>query len=215
MQEVHLLPAQTLLEGLTRAELLGFCRRARLKIPARSSKPALVAALTRHIAIDELTDRLLRFFPKRRPAGRRRPAGEVRLDCAGRLHGAVTVQVYSRANPGLGRVLLSTGDCCLVMRFGSTQLFLENRWPVLGQDAGCIPLRWLYAAYVGRGRIHPAAQTTPPPSRPFILDEGEYGLRNSRLRLEFRRSGPLSFRVAFLRHDPRSGRPDYLLLPIV
>jgi len=215
MRHVHLLPAQSLVEGLTRAELLDFSRRARLRLPARSPKRAMVAALTRHVAIDELADRLLRFFPRRLPPGRRRAGVEDRLDRVGRLSGEATVQVYSRSNPGLGRMLLSTGDCCLAIRFGTTQLFLENRWPVLGQDVGRIPLRWLYAAYVGKGRVHPAAQAAPPSSRPFILDEGEYGLGNSRLRLEFRRSGPLSFRVACLRYHPRLGRPEYLLLPIV
>ncbi len=214
MQQVHLLPARGLLEGLTREELRALARRSGLRLAAGTAKAALIESLSSHADLDELAARLVRQFPKRRPAGCRKPAAEVRLDRARRLHGSVTVQTYSRTNPGLGHLLLGHRDRCLALRLEFTQLFLENRWPVLARDAGCLPIRRLYAAYIARGAVHPEARMPPPGNRPFVLDEGEYGLRLARLRLELKRSGPLSFRVEFLRYRPPAGRPEYLLQPI-
>lgn len=214
MALLSLKPAQSLLHGLTRQELLAFARRNRLVLPAAATKRSLIAALTTHLDIDELAESLLRFFPRRRLPGRARKSTETRLDRAARMAGPVTVQVYSRSSPGLGRLLLAHARRCLLLRTGNVPLFLENRWPVTVHDGGTVPSRLLYAAFVGRGRVHPSAGAPPPVDRPFMLDQGEYGIRNGRLRLELERAGPVSFRVRLLRFRPPAGRPEYLLLPI-
>ncbi len=214
MPELHLQPAQALLEGLTRAELHSFARRNRLRLPDGSLKPELVSALTSHLDINELAASLAGFFPKRRRAGLKKPGDEIRLDRVSRLTGAATVMVYSRSNPGLGRVLLAHRDRCLLLRLINVQLFLENRWPVIARSGERVPVSRLYAAFVGRGRIHPEAGAPPPADKPFVLDEGEYGIGKSRIRFEFARSGLLSFRLVFLRYRPSTGRPEYLLQPI-
>lgn len=214
MPDVHLKPAQSLVEGLTRAELLTFAQRHRLQAAPSGSKKQLIAAVTSRFNIDELASALAGFFPKRRPAGCDKPVGEVRFDRAARLAGSMTIQVYSRSNPGLGRLFFEHDGSCIVFRIGHTQLFLENRWPLVARDAGRLPLNRLHAAFVARGRLHPEAGAPPPANRPFIIDEGEYGVRNARLRLELSRFGPLSFSVKFLRYRPPTGRPEYLLQPI-
>jgi hypothetical protein len=130
------------------------------------------------------------------------------------LHGAVTVQAYAHARPALGQVLLGFGDRCLTLGLNNAPLFLENRWPVVGRDSGTVARVRLYAAFVRPGKVHPAAEVSPPKSHPFMLDEGEYQLRSSRLRLEMRRAGLMSFLVTFLRYRPPTDRPEYLLKPI-
>ncbi|MFO7638308.1 MAG: hypothetical protein R6X14_03240 [bacterium] len=210
MRDISLDPARSLLGHLSVAELARLAKRVKLAPAPR--KPALVDALVTRLDTDEIVELLPRLFPKRGPADGR-PPGE-RLDRDPRRHGEATVQVYARTDPGLGRLLLGNGDRCLQLRLPAVQLFLENRWPVVAVDDGSVPLARLYAGFTARGRVHRAAGMPPVKGRPFILDEGEYGLRSGRLRLELKRSGPLSFKARFMRWSPRTGRPEYLLLPI-
>jgi hypothetical protein len=214
MPNVHLQPAQSLIEGFTHEELVKFARRMKMR-PARSaSKKQLVREITCRMDLDEITCALLELFPKRRAAGMKKCADEVRLDKTPRLHGNITVHVYSRTNPGLGRLLLENRESCIQLRLSHVQLFLDNRWPVIASDSGTLTARHLYAGFVGTNRIHAAAEMAPPKDKPFIIDEGEYGLRNGRLRLDFHRAGAGSFRVDLLRYSSRTGRPAYLLRPI-
>lgn len=209
MKKVILEPARALLATLTKDELLRLGRRRRLKLEASQHKDAVLAELSRHLAVDDVTETLLALFSKK--AGR----GLVRLDQAPRLTGAATVHSYGRASAGQGRVLLEHAEHCLRLRLSNLQLFLENRWPVAASDAGEVPASMLYAGYVRRGRVHPSAGAPPPADRPFILDDGEYGLRQGRLRLELRHSGLLSFRVYLMRFASRSRRAVYILQPIM
>lgn len=208
MRDISLDPARSLLGHLTVEELIQLVGRRRPVPPRR--KPALVDAIVSRFDTDGIAERLLAAFPKRAPA-----AGSEadRLDRISRRHGEATVQVYSRADAALGRLLLEADGRCLQLRLPAVQLFLENRWPVIAADAGFVPAARLYAGFSTRGRVHRAAGMAPASERPFILDEGDYGLRNGRLRLELKRSGPLSFQCRLLRWSPR-GRPEYLLLPI-
>ena len=209
MKGIRLEPAQSLLAGFTRDELVRLVRRARLDITPPKSRPALIQQITSHLTIDDIVDKVHALFPK--PRGKTAPD---RLDCMAPGHGAVTVQAGSRAKPDRSDILLETdADHCLVLRIATTPLFLENRWPVIAAGAGTVPHARLYAAFVRPGRVHPEAQVPPPKTRPFIVDEGEYQLRNGRLHMELSRSGPISFLVAFLRN--RGARPEYLLEPIV
>lgn len=207
-------PAQSLIEWLTREELIAFARKHHLQPRARDSKKQVIAAITSRCSLNEISSSLLDMFPKRRSAGHDKRAGEIRLDRAARLCGTATIHVYSQSNPGLGRILLEHTDSCIVLRVGHTQLLMENRWPLIAADAEPVPLNRLFAAFVRRGRIHPEAGAPPPAERPFIIDEGVYGLRDARLRFEMQHSGPLSFKVLFMRYGPRSGRPEYILRPI-
>jgi hypothetical protein len=209
VKKVILEPARGLLATLTKDELVRLGRRRRLRVEAKQSKDAVLAELARHLAVDDVTETLLALFPKR--GGR----GLVRLDQAQRLTGAVTVHSYGRASAGQGRVLLEHGELCLRLRLPNIQLFLENRWPVAASDAGEVPASMLYAGYVRRGRVHPSAGALPPADRPFVLDDGEYGLRQGRLRFELRRSGLLSFRVYLMRFAPKSRRAEYIFQPIM
>jgi hypothetical protein len=109
-------------------------------------------------------------------------------------------------------LLLERGERCHDIRLDDAPAFLENRRPVFGRDAGTVPAERLFAAFIRPRRIHPEAQCTPPRTKPYIIDEGEYQLRNARLRIEFNRAGPVSFLVVFLRN--RGTRPEYLLEPI-
>jgi hypothetical protein len=213
MKKVVLEPAHALLGSLTKAELAKLARRSRLRLRESQSKDSMVAELTLHLGVDDVTEALLALFSKK--PGRSRGAGYIRLDQIPRLTGAATVHAYGSASAGQGRVLLEHGECCLRLRLSNLQLFLENRWPVAARDAGDVPATMLYAGYVGRGRVHPSAGAPPPADRPFILDDGEYGARQGRFRLELGRSGLLSFRVYLMRHAPRSGRPEYILQPIM
>jgi hypothetical protein len=138
-----------------------------------------------------------------------------RLDLEPPGHGEATVQAYSRSRPERGHLLLERGERALVLEFESTPLFLENRWPVIALDAGGVARTRLFAAFAKPGRIHPSAETPPPRTRPFLLDEGEYQLRNRRLRLELSRAGAISFSLTLLRLGRRTRRPEYLLEPIV
>jgi hypothetical protein len=210
MRDIKLDPPRSLLGHLSAAELGRLARRVRLAPPRQ--KAALVEAIATRLDTDGIVERLLAAFPKRRAAGAG-PAPE-RLDRVPRRHGEATVQVYAASDPALGRLLLEHGARCHQLRLPAAQLFLENRWPAIAADAGTLPAARLYAGFSARGRVHRAAGMPPPRERPFILDEGEYGLRNGRLRLELKRSGLLSFRVRLLRWSPRTGRPEYLLLPI-
>lgn len=208
MKGIRLEPAQSLLSGFTRDELVRLVRRARLDIAPPKSRPALIQQIASHLTIDDLVDKVQVLFPK--PRGK---TGANRLDVMAPGHGAVTVQAGSRAKPDAGEVLLeSDADHCAVLRVATTPLFLENRWPVIAVGAGTVPHDRLYAAFIRPGRVHPEAQVPPSRSRPFIVDEGEYQLRNGRLHMELSRSGPISFLVVFLRN--RGARPEYLLEPI-
>ncbi|MFO7675098.1 MAG: hypothetical protein R6X12_02100 [bacterium] len=210
MPGVKLDPARSLLAPLSADELALLARRARVGPAPR--RAALVDAITARLDTDGIVDHLLRLFPKRR-APQAGPAPD-RLDRTPRRHGEATVQVSARTDPSLGRLMIETGDRCRQLRLPAVQLFLENRWPVIALDAGTVPAARLFAGFLARGRVHRAAGMPPARNRPFILDEGNYGLRSGRLRLELKRAGPLSFRVRLLRWSPRTGRPEYLLLPI-
>jgi len=52
-------------------------------------------------------------------------------------------------------------------------------------------------------------------TKPYLLDEGEYQLRNGRLRFELAQAGPISFQMTLLRERPPAGRCEYLFEPIV
>jgi hypothetical protein len=214
MKGIRLEPARNLLANFTHAELSRLVKHARLSIAVPRSRSALASAITRHLDLDEVVDEIHRLFPTRRRASRSRP-DSVRLDELPPVHGAATVQVYSRSRPQLGRALLARGSDCMTLGFNSAPLFLENRWPVIVRDTGAVRLSLLYAAFIRPGRVHPAAEATPPRTKPYLLDEGEYQLRNGRLRFELAHAGPISFKVTYLRDRPPAGRPEYLLEPIV
>jgi hypothetical protein len=215
MQGISLEPARSLLQNFTYGELLKLAAKAGSRLKPPRSRNKLIVLMTKHISLDEVVDTIPALFP--RPKSRRpgAVAAGLRLDRLPPLHGEVTVQVYSQARPALGHVLMEHGARCLVLGLTNTPLFLENRWPVIARGAATAPHSSLYAAFIRRGRIHPSAEAPPPRERPFILDSGEYQLRNSRLRLELTHSGPISFLVAFLRNRPPGRRPEYLLEPIV
>ena len=207
MQAVRLEPAHSLLENFSVAELAKLARSAELADPPKA-RHALTKALTRRLALDEMVDLLPAVF------GHTRGKDELRLDRLDRAHGQVTVQVYSSGRPALGQFLLEHDNRCLALGFVNIPLVLENRWTVIARDAGLVPLNRLYAAFSKPGKIHPSAEAAPPRTRPFILDDGTYQLRDARLRFELQRTGQVSFSVNFLRHRPPALRPEYLLEPI-
>jgi hypothetical protein len=210
MQGIRLEPAQDLLRNLTLLELRRLAARARLPLLATRAKPALVDNISRHLSLDEIVEQIPRSLAHVR---RRAPRAE-RLDRLPPRHGEATVNVYSHARPALGYILFGWQERCHALGLRNTPLFLENRWPVMATSVGTRPRTHLYAAFVRPRRIHPSAEVPPPRTRPYMLDEGEYQLRNSRLRLELARSGPISFFITFLRNRPPAGRPQYLLEPI-
>jgi hypothetical protein len=214
MKGLRLEPARGILNNFAHPELSRLVKHAGLDIAVPRGRAALVNAITRHLDVDEIVDEIHHLFPARRGAKRRRPR-TVRLHELPPLHGAATVQTYSRSRPQLGRALLGRGRDCIALRFNSAPLFLENRWPVVVRDSGLLPPTRLYAAFIHPGRVHPSAEAAPPRTRPHLLDEGEYQLRNGRLRFEFAQAGPISFQVTFLRERPPAGRAEYLFEPIV
>ena len=214
MKGIRLEPARGLLDNFTHMELSRMVEFAQLDIAVPRGRAALANAMTRHLDVDEIVEQIHHLFPVRRRAKRPAP-GTVRLDDLPPLHGAATVQAYSRSRPQLGRALLDRSRDCIALSFNSAPLFLENRWPVVVRDAGLVPHSRLYAAFVRPGRVHPSAEAAPPRTRPYLLDEGEYQLRNGRLRFELAHAGPISFQVTHLRGRPPSGRPEYLFEPIV
>ncbi len=215
MKGISLEPARSLLENLTISELSRVVGQSRPAFTAPRSRAELVNSITKHLSLDEIVEAIRLLFRSGR--GRKAPttAGNVRLDHLPPFHGDATVQIYSRSRPQLGQALLGRVVDCLTFGLNSTPLFLENRWTVMARDAGIVPRSRLYAAFIRPGRVHPSAQAPPPKTGPYILDEGEYQLRNGRLRFEFAHAGPISFQMTFLRQHPRSGRPEYLLEPIV
>lgn len=214
MPGISLEPARNILQNFTYRELLRLGAKAGLAAPPPRSRNQLIALITKHISLDEVVDAIPLIFP--RAGTKRRPASDtgLRLDQLPPLHGDTTVQVYSQARPALGHVLLEHGNRCIVLALNNTPLFLENRWPVIAHCPGTVPHARLYAVFIRRGRVHPSAEAPPPPNRPFLLDSGEYQLRNSRLRLELSRSGPLSFLVTFMRNRPSTRHAEYLFEPI-
>ena len=213
MKGIRLEPARSLLDNFTHAELSGLIERGQPKVAVPRSRAALVDLITRHLDLDEIVEELRHVFPVRRGA-KVRIRGTTRLDLLPPLCGSATVQVYSRSRPQLGRALLGRGKDCIALSFNSAPLFLENRWPVVVRDAGLVRSKLLYAAYVRPGRVHPSAEAAPPRTKPHMLDEGEYQLRNARLRFEFAHAGPISFKATFLRERPPAGRAEYLFEPI-
>lgn len=213
MKGIRLEPARGLLGNFTHTELSRLVKQGQLKVAVPRSRAALVDLITRHLDLDEIVEELRHVFPARRGA-KVRARGTTRLDLLPPLYGSATVQVYSKSRPQLGRALLGRGKDCIALSFNSAPLFLENRWPVVVRDAGLVRSKLLYAAFVRPGRVHPSAEAAPPRTKPHMLDEGEYQLRNCRLRFEFAQAGPISFRVAFLRERPPAGRAEYLLEPI-
>jgi hypothetical protein len=214
MKGIRLEPARGLLENFTHTELSRLVGHSRLDIVVPRSRAALANSITRHLSLDEIVEEIHHLFPIR--SGTKRPAASaIRLDQLLPSHGDATVQVYSRTRPQLGRALLGRSRDCIALSFNSAPLFLENRWPVVVRGTGLVPQSRLYAVYVRPGRVHSSAEAAPPKTRPYLLDEGEYQLRNGRLRFELAHAGPISFQVTFLRERPPAGRPEYLFEPIV
>ena len=214
MKGIRLEPARGLLDNFTHTELSRLVKRSRHEVAVPRSRAALANLITKHLDLDEIVEELRHLFPARH-ATKKWAGDATRLDQLPPLHGSATVQVYSRARPQLGRALLGRTNDCIALSFNSAPLFLENRWPTIVRDDGLVPRSRLYAAFVRPGRVHPSAEAAPPRARPYMLDEGEYQLRNSRLRFELAHAGPISFQVTFLRGRPPAGRPEYLLEPIV
>jgi hypothetical protein len=214
MKGIRLEPARSLLDNFTHTELSRLVSRSRLDVAVPRSRAALADLITKHLDLDGVVEEIRRLFPTRRGT-MRQTEGATRLDQLPPLHGSATVQAYSRSRPQLGRALLGRSNDCIALSFNSVPLFLENRWPVVVRDAGLVPRSLLYAAFVRPGRVHPSAEAAPPRTKPYLLDEGEYQLRNARLRFEFAHAGPISFQVTFLRERPPAGRPEYLFEPIV
>jgi hypothetical protein len=214
MKGIRLEPARGILDNFTHTELSRLVEHSRLKVAVPRSRAALANLVTKHLDLDEIVEELRHLFPARR--GKKARGGNVdRLDELQPVHGSATVQAYSRSRPQLGRALLARNNDCVALSFNSAPLFLENRWPVIVRDAGLVPRSRLYAAFVRPGRVHPSAEAAPPRTKPYLLDEGEYQLRNGRLRFEFAHAGPISFQVTLLRERPPAGRPEYLFEPIV
>jgi len=211
---IRLEPARGLLDNFTHSELSRLVRHSRLDVAVPRGRAALANLITKHLDLDEIVDELRHLFHARRDT-KRRSGGAIRLDQLPPLHGSATVHAYSRSRPQLGRALLGRSEDCIALSFDSAPLFLENRWPVVVRGAGLVPRSRLYAAFVRPGRVHPSAEAAPPRTRPYMLDEGEYQLRNGRLRFELAHAGPISFQVAFLRERPPARRPEYLFEPIV
>jgi hypothetical protein len=214
MKGIRLEPARGLLDNFTHTELSRLVERSRLEVGVPRSRAALANLITKHLDLDEIVEELRHLFPARR-ATRAQPGDAARLDQLAPLHGSATVQVYSRSRPQLGRALLARTNDCLALSFNSAPLFLENRWPIVVRDDGPVPRSRLYAAFIRPGRVHPSAEAAPPRTRPYLLDEGEFQLRNGRLRFELAHAGPISFQVTFLRARPPADRSEYLLEPIV
>jgi hypothetical protein len=214
MKGIRLEPARGLLDNFTHTELSRLVERSRLDVAVPRGRAALANLVTKHLDLDEIVEELRHLFPARR-GKKARGGNPIRLDELQPMHGSATVQAYSRSRPQLGRALLARSDDCLALSFNSTPLFLENRWPVVVRGAGLVPRSRLYAAFVRPGRVHPSAEAAPPRTKPYLLDEGEYQLRNARLRFEFTHAGPISFQVTLLRERPPAGRPEYLFEPIV
>jgi hypothetical protein len=212
MQGIRLEPAQSLLRNLSFSELRRLSSSARLILPSTRGKAVLIDAITQHLGLDEIVEQLPRLLGREQ---RGRGAGRaLRLDRLPPTHGEATVLVYSHAQPAVGHLMLAWKEQCFAIGLNNTPLFLENRWPVMASTVGVVPHSRLYSAFVRPRKIHPCAEAPPPKTNPFMLDEGEYQLRNSRLRLELKRSGPISFFVTFLRYRPPAGKPQYLLEPI-
>jgi hypothetical protein len=214
MKGIRLEPARGLLDNFTHTELSRLVKRSRLEIAVPRSRAALANLITRHLDLDEIVEELRHLSPARR-AAKARQGDTVRLDQLTPLHGSATVQAYSRSRPQLGRALLGRSKDCIALSFNSAPLFLENRWPIVVREDGLVPRSRLYAAFIRPGRVHPSAEAAPPRTRPYMLDEGEYQLRNGRLRFELAHAGPISFQVTFLRERPPAGRSEYLFEPIV
>jgi hypothetical protein len=214
MKGIRLEPARGLLDNFTHAELSLLVKKSRLEVAVPRSRAALADLITRHLDLDEIVEALRHLFPARR-ATKARAGDTGRLDQLAPIHGSATVQVFSHSRPQLGRALLARADDCMTLSFNSAPLFLENRWPTVVRDDGLVPRSRLYAAFIRPGRVHPSAEAAPPKARPYMLDEGEYQLRNGRLRFELAHAGPISFQVTYLRARPPADRSEYLLEPIV
>jgi hypothetical protein len=214
MKGIRLEPARGLLDNFSHTELSRLVKRSRHEVAVPRSRAALANLITKHLDLDEIVEELRHLFPARR-ATKTLAGDTARLDQLPPLHGSATVQVHSRSRPQLGRALLGRTKDCIALSFNSAPLFLENRWPIVVRDEGLVPRSRLYAAFVRPGRVHPSAEAAPPRTKPYLLDEGEYQLRNGRLRFELAHAGPISFQVAFLRERPPAGRSEYLFEPIV
>jgi len=203
---IRLEPARSLLECFSADDLKRLAARGR--VPGRPARTTarLIETIAGHLDVEGITDVLRGLWPP--------PAGTGRLDTVDRMTGDATVQVCSPADPSLGELLLEQGTECLALRLPDTQLFLDDRWPVILQETGPVAHERLYAAFIRPGQVHPAAEAPPPRTRPFMLDEGTYGIRHARLRLDLARTGPVSFRITCLRRHPGTKRPEYLLEPI-
>jgi len=211
---IRLEPARGLLDNFTHAELSSLLGHSRPDVAVPRGHAALVDLITRHVDIAGIVSGIRSLSTACRGTKSRARAA-FRLDELLPLHGSATVQAYSRSRPQLGRALLARDNDCLSLSFNSAPLFLENRWPIVVRDSGVVGRSLLYAAFVRPGRVHPSAEAPPPRTKPYLLDEGEYQLRNGRLRFELSHAGPISFQVSFLRERQPAGRPEYLFEPIV
>jgi hypothetical protein len=203
---IRLEPGRSLLESFGADDLTRLAAKVRIGGGSARSQARLAEAILARLDLQDIVEALRDLWPQ--------PPGEGRLDTLDRMTGDATVQVCSPSDPSLGELLLEQGEGCLALCLSDTQVFLENRWPVVLQETGPVAHERLYAAFIGPGQVHPAAEAAPPRNRPFLLDEGSYGIRNARLRLELRRTGQLSFLVTCLRRHPKTRRPEYLLEPI-
>jgi hypothetical protein len=205
VKEIHLQPARSLLESLSADDLKRLALKAGIRIRP-GSRLQFIKSITARLDIEGLVETLGALFPGTGPASH--------LGTIDRLTGSATVQTCSPTDPSLGELLLEDKAGCLALRLPDFQLFLENRWPVLAREVGPVPHARLFAGFVRPGCVHPDAEMAPPRNNPFIVDEGEYGLRNARLRLDLRRAGPISFAVTLLRRNPKTRGNEYLLEPI-
>jgi len=186
-----------MLQCFTLSELQRLVRRQKRARTIPRSRVEAVRLITRLLDLAEIVD-AVRAGLGRPAAGRSR-----RLDAGPARHGEAVVRVRGRADVSQGELRLERPDVCIRLRLSNVQLFLENLWPVLADDAGEVPRR----RTAGRKKARPEG-------RAYVVDEGDYELRNGRLRLKLARAGPVSFRVEFLRRSPRTRRPQYLLEPI-
>ena len=124
MPGTKLEPARHLLANVTVDELATIARRSRLARPWPRGRARLTEALTRHLTLDDLVERVIHLYPRARRTG----------DFLDRLpprHGPVAV----RAGRNRGALLLGPDDAPIHLELSNVPLFLENRFPVLARVA--------------------------------------------------------------------------------
>uniref|UniRef100_A0A7C4G925 Uncharacterized protein n=1 Tax=candidate division WOR-3 bacterium TaxID=2052148 RepID=A0A7C4G925_UNCW3 len=177
MKEGRLDPGRSILQCFTLPELGMLARRQKLAPTAPRSRAEAVRLITAHLDLAGTVDAIRTHFS--RPV----PPENTRLDSGPPRHGEAEVLTHDELR-------LEQGNAGTRLRLSSTQLFLENLWPVL-------------ACTIAAVRADASA-----------IDAGTYELRSGRLRLKLARAGLISFRIEFLRLKPRTRQPQYLLEPI-